>query len=557
MKHRFLHIALNIAVLLASSSTLLAAEKTAPPKPDPILADLTTKVDAQWRAEWLNGALERLPPSLHIAISIRGTAAAQANEYGEIRLDSVLDENGKSYRWQCLPCGRCLQDMTAVIHPQIGTNKDGLNLEFQIRNRPRIKTIRELRGSVAVETGGEFEKIVVQNAFKKLGDPAKGEADPHDSGTLIRDNRLNELGGTLNMARGPIPKWNQNAKDCIRVSIDSSQLAVTKCELLDAKGNAIPDTGRHCSISKPYWYFNFETTVVVPADAQLRLTIQKNTRKVRIPFVAKDINVPEPDKEIDVPASKQDAYVEAETLPADSPICAGLRLNARADWRQWADNFRPPCLGLRVELRGETARQISAWGEFDIESAIDDAGRSLIFPSAHAEMQVRFFDSDAIDVDSELSSSPPKREIRELRGSMSLQIGDPSEIVTVKSFLNNFKKDKSLDAADLSALGIAVTLKERENVAKSSGGVDGIRLEVHWKRNSVALCQICDAEGATLARDSLILSYLGPTSVSFWSTFEKPLPSDAQLKLQVQKNTRKIRVPFVFKNINIPPIPTR
>jgi hypothetical protein len=39
MKHRFLHIALNIAVLLASSSTLLAAEIPATPKPDPILGD--------------------------------------------------------------------------------------------------------------------------------------------------------------------------------------------------------------------------------------------------------------------------------------------------------------------------------------------------------------------------------------------------------------------------------------------------------------------------------------------------------------------------------------
>jgi hypothetical protein len=537
-------------------TTLLSA-LSATEKPDPILADLTTTGIAHWESEWSSESQRKLPPNLHITVDIQGAAANQASEYGELRLDSVLDENGKSYRRQCLPYGPNLNGMTLQLHSG-GQNESGLSFTFRIRNRPPIQSIRELRGSLAVVTGREFEKVVVQNAFKNLGDPAKGETDSDDFGTMIRDKRLKALGVTLNVARCPVEKWaSEGTKDCISVRLESSPYVVTGCEILDAKGKEITELGSSQGGSKPRWSFGYEMPVVVPADAQLRLTLQKNAKKIRIPFVVNDVKVPKVEKRLDIPASADNAYVEAETLPADSPILAGLKLNAKAVRGQWADNVRPPYLTVHVELQGKTADEASAFGEFDIESAVDESGNSLVFPSEHAEMTVRFHDKDRLRIGSTLFSPPPKREIRELRGSMALQIGDPTEVVTVKNFLDHLSKDKPLDNADLKALGIVVTLDERKAVGPEYGGVEAIHLDLTWKRNAVVLCQVCDSAGTPLETGSRSLSYLGPTSVACFSAFKNPLPPDAQLKLSVQKNTRKVRVPFHFKNIEVPPIPTR
>jgi hypothetical protein len=559
MKHCILYRLLITAILLASSLPLLAAENPAPPKPDPLLAKPTATANARWERTWsYQDVAKRLPPHLQITVNLRGPAADQASEFGEVRLDSLLDENGKSYRWQC---GGTQQGMSTVNRDSTGFGKSGLNLDLRIHNRPAIKLIRELRGSVAVMTGGETEVVALKNAFKALGDPAKGETDPDDWGTMIRDKQLKKLGVTLNVARCPVPKWSGNdTKDCIRIRIESPQHTLTKCELLDAQGQAMAANSSSSCVGKPNWSYDYGLADVMPADARLRLTFQKNARKIRLPFVVIDVTVPEIDAgrdDLNVPASPDDAYVEAETLPADSPILAGLKLNAEAAWQRSPEKGQPPYLTVEVELQGETADRTSAFGEFDIESAFGDDGEPLVFPSAQEEMHVRFHDKDRFLTYSRLSSPPPKKEIRELRGSMALQIGDKPETVAVKNFLNGFKKDKLLDNADLKALGIAVKLEAQTTVGKKDAGTEIIRLGLNWKNNAVTSCEICDAEGTPLERVSRSLWFQGPKSVGCWYNYRKPIPPDAQLKIQVQKNPRKIRVPFQFKNIEVPPSPTR
>jgi hypothetical protein len=380
---------------------------------------------------------------------------------------------------------------------------------------------------------------------------------------MIRDKQLKSLGVTLNVARCPIPKWSgDNTKDLVRIRVESPQHILAKFELLDAQGQALTTTSSSSCVGKPNWSYDYGLTDVVPADAQLRLTFQKNTRKVRLPFIVKDVKVPKIDAgrdELNVPASTDDAYVEAETLPADSPILAGLKLDAEAAWQPPSEmeKGQPPYLIVHINLQGETADRTSAFGEFDIESAVGDDGEPLIFPSPQEQMRARLRDKDRFAINSRLSSPPPKKEIRELRGSMALQIGDKTETVSVKNFLDSFKKDKLLDNAELKALGIAVKRETQPAVRNRDVGNRMIRFDLSWKGNAVASCEICDTDGTPLEGASRSTWFEGQKSVGCWYYFKKPIPSDAQLKIQVQKNPRKVRIPFHFKNIEVPPNPTR
>ena len=62
-------------------------------------------------------------------------------------------------------------------------------------------------------------------------------------------------------------------------------------------------------------------------------------------------------------------------------------------------------------------------------------------------------------------------------------------------------------------------------------------------------------EEAILPKGNSSLSYTGPKSMTWWCSFKDSIPQDALLRLYVHRDSRKIRVPFVFKNIEIPPMP--
>jgi hypothetical protein len=289
------------------------------------------------------------------------------------------------------------------------------------------------------------------------------------------------------------------------------------------------------------------------------LTIQKGDRKVRVPFVLADIAVPKIDKtqeHFDVPASAEDVFVEAETVPANDPILAGLKLTAKADWRPWQGNVKPPGLAVQIGLEGRPVEQVSAFGEFDIESALDESGNPLDFPSSHAEMQVRSWDCDSLDIESTLQAPPPVRKISQLRGSLALQLGGPNEIIVVKDFLRNIKKDNPLDNAALKTLGIVVTVEHERHLGKEYAAAEAVRIHLEWKQNAVVLCTVCDEEKLAVLEGNRSLSRTGRRSVSWWQSFKEPLPPHAQLRLCVRKLSRKIRVPFLFKDIEVPPKPT-
>ena len=562
--------ALIAVIFFAWSFTIQAAEKSAPPTPDPLLSDLKTTVEVAWNSYWEDG--KQAPPALDISVLFRGKAAAQASEFGELHLDSVLDEHGKSYRWTCDSFPFDAKYMTPVSHANSDSD-DAFRLKLRIVNRPPIQTIRELRGSLALKTDGTFEPLLIDGVFKKLVDPTEENADPDDWGTVVRDKRLDSLGVKLSVARRPIPKWSDSKtfKDCIHVNVKSDSLPVVDCEIVDAKGKPIKteDTG---SCGKTI-SLDCLATVRVPSDARLRLTFHKNARKVRVPFVLTDIAVPKIDANqfgMDVPASADGAFVEAEALSPNDPIVTGLHWRVETKWATWMRDEWPPRLVVTFQAKGKTVRSISASGEMDVESALTDSGRSLFVP-CETEMKARFKDANPFQIEAWISDLPPMSKIRELRGSIALQVAGSTEPVVVKDFLKRVTKESLLDDPALKALGIVAKIEHRKNGDKDYADFQAIRIgnqppstaeavkiDLKWKQNAVVSCELCDpTTGEPLKTDSSGTSNPTLRSVGLFYSFKDPLPPKVELRFRVQKNTRKVRVPFAFKDVEVPKMPSK
>ncbi len=547
-------------LVLAMPSFLAAAEKPSPPEPDPILADLKITASPDWEIQWDNRANKPGPPSLAIRVNLRGSAIDQASASGRVKLDSLLDEHGKSYRKACSVFD-CDGLMSAFCYNRNGRKQDNLLLFFTIPNRPLIHTIRELRGSVTVETGGKPDDIVIDDAFKRLEDRADNEKlDPDGWARPLRNKRLQELGVTVTVARMLIDKHRgSEVKDSIRVTLESKTRALVGYEILDSGGRCIPTGSDSWSGTLNAWDIMFDTPRVVPRDARLRLMFRKGARRILVPFVLKNLAVPKIDKNspdyLKVPASSEDAFVEAEPVAAKDPILAGWKLTAKAAWRPWQGSVKPPDLTVKIEAEGLAAELASAYGEFEIEAALDERGQPLDFPGTQREMQARFCDSDRLSIEIVASEAHPMHKLRELRGSMALQTGGRIETITVKHFLKNIEKKGSLDDPALKTLGIDIQAERRKNLAASYGGPEALNLSLQWKRTPVVMCEVRDADGSPLRTGNSSLSYTGPRSLTWWRSFKDAIPQDAQLRVHVQKDSRKIRVPFAFKDIEVAPVP--
>lgn len=546
-----------VAIVLAPARAGWGEETVA--KGDPILADLKVEGKAEWRHEWNPESSGKSPPSLQIEVRLRGTAVAKASASGKLRLDSLVDETGKSYRWACESYPRMDGPTFAIFGRDIDSGKDGLSLDFKLRNRPSIKSIRELRGSLVVMTGGESQEITIKDAFKRLEDRSEEEnLDPDGWSRPLEDKTLKELGLKVTVSRGPLDRRYIPAevKDSVGVSIESSSCAIVGWDVVDAQGKGLKIRGSSWGGMAPKWSFEFQTTALVPRDGAIRLKIHKNDRKVVVPFVLKDIGVPEVPKSLDIAASADDAYVAAEKLPAEDPVMAGLKLSAKARWQKWRDNKQPPELTLSIELAGETESRISAYGEFDFESASDESGHRIGFSGMQREMIAHFreqhrYGPKHLALGAMADAGHEIKKIRELRGSMSIQIGDKPEVVTIKDFLRGMKLNKPLADPRLNSLGIVATVERRESSHEDHGGEE-MSIALSWKKNALVLCRVCDGEGKPLAETSDSLSYMSTRRVTFWGSFQREVPEDAQLQLSVQKNVRKIRVPFSFKEIEVP-----
>jgi hypothetical protein len=228
----------------------------------------------------------------------------------------------------------------------------------------------------------------------------------------------------------------------------------------------------------------------------------------------------------------------------------------------------PPRLVATFHANGKTLPSISASGEMDIESALTDSGQSFFVP-CETEMKVRFMNAKPLQFDAWISDPPPMSKIRELRGSIALQVGGPPENIVVKDFLQKVTRENLLDDPALKALGIVAKVERKKNGDEGYAdflmirignqpptSAEAIKIDLEWKLNTVVSCELCDpASGEPLKIDSSGQSNPSLRSVGLFYSFNDPLPPNVELRFRVHKNTRKVRVPFVFKDIEIPPMP--
>ncbi len=595
---------LGVALLLAFHAHLFAAEKPATEKPDPILADLKTTAKAEWEPKGADAKGKPKPPTLKIVVHLHGSAIDRASCVDEWKLDSAVDESGKSFRWQCTS--------KVGIHdsPEIIDHGDGdAEFHFKVPNHPTIRSIRELRGSLSLLTGGKCEQVIVPNAFKHLRTPIK--ADDLDALGIV----------WIRVARQPKSKWPRDPKikDSFKIRAALSANAIIGCEILGADGQSIskgtrllsddsasagaggvwsrlfsavlglddsePDGKQHVAMS-------LDVGVQVPEDAKLRLTVQKDT-KIRMPFSVKHILIPDIEKNIDIPASREDAFVDATPISRDDPILAGLKFRAEADWRSscgelniakgseplhCCKTYDLVYAAVELTLLGKAAELTSAYGEVDLTSVRDEDGNPLdLFPTGNWEMQKRLNVTGNPEVRLTFTPQRPLHKIRELRGTMALETSDQCSVVTIKDLLKKIKPaipldDASLkapgevkirpgmplDDASLKALGVKVVVSRSQEPAMRLGGVpigsESLDITVEWQRNAVIEFNVRDGNGKPLDADSSSSSWTGSRSV--WCRYSySSIPPDTQLQMTVQKNSRKVRVPFVLKDIDVPPMP--
>ncbi len=186
---------LLLVLFLVSPAPILAAEK---PAADPIVADLKIVPRVEWEWGGYCGGREQ-PPELAVSFEFQGKAASLASRIDGVHLDSFLDGNGKSQKWRC-------RTSAALRDPDW---KGRVHVSVTIPNRPAIKSVREVRGSVLLETGGDYEKVLLKDAFKEIDEP-------------IADKRLDALGVRITPMRPlePFFALQSQEEDCVTVRAD-------------------------------------------------------------------------------------------------------------------------------------------------------------------------------------------------------------------------------------------------------------------------------------------------------------------------------------------------
>jgi hypothetical protein len=164
------------------------------------------------------------------------------------------------------------------------------------------------------------------------------------------------------------------------------------------------------------------------------------------------------------------------------------------------------------------------------------------------------FDKDGAEIVLRTREQPFPKVIHELKGSVAIQTGGHLETVIVKDILKNIGKPVESEA--LKALGMTVQVAEhKKGLGREYGGPESLRIYFAWGPKTVIHhFDVLDGEGEVV--ECAGSSGLDTTCVADLSgTYRKKLGPDTQLRIVVQKDSRKVRVPFVLKDIEVKPAP--
>lgn len=243
---------------------------------------------------------ERYPRSAaNVVLDFRGTAARSASAMGELRLDAVIDKSGTSHLQAC-KTWKGNEEMTPQFLDHFGyyDSPEGFSVGFEFNDQAPIQKLQEIRGSLALQLGGERKTIVVKDAFRRLGEPADrsmAKTGPlRETGWMaepMKSKLLSEQGIRIAVRR-ILVEPPLLATDSVAIQVECNN-QILQFDVLDATGKALPCLGKtYDATEMPHWLFWFASDRPIPSDAKLRLIVDRGGRKVRVPFVLKEIEVP-------------------------------------------------------------------------------------------------------------------------------------------------------------------------------------------------------------------------------------------------------------------------
>ncbi len=287
MRHAVYIFFVVMSAIACSIPSLRADEAGSQEELSANLADLQITSDVSWKE---GGGDDPQTTYLDISIIAKGSAAAAATACGDVELDSLTDENGQivdlknlTYRYGMILANH---EDGSEIYP-----KDGVRISLDFDNPPPLKKLSEMRGSFALRTGGRLQEVVIADLLKYCG----GDID---------NEMLKKLGVTVRVARSTqptkesgLPSFIVPAKpndriDELKLVILRDDNAVVRLEVTDSNGKPVELCASGSCSTSSIGSANFTCLDKFPDDSQLRLTIHRDAKKVRVPFVLKDVKIP-------------------------------------------------------------------------------------------------------------------------------------------------------------------------------------------------------------------------------------------------------------------------
>jgi hypothetical protein len=524
-------------------------------KDEKLVAELKKNVEIEWD-QWPGKK-----PAMKIKITLQGKAASLASACGELKIEEFVNENGNKLEPDEDDSLENEIDEASHIRGVNDVFGSGTGLVLKIKTPPEFKAIKSLKGTLALQTGGVEQKVTVKNPLESLDCEIDNEA-------------LSALGISLSIKR-KISETKQKpgvfaSADEIQLNAKWQKTPIVRCEFYNKIWQIEAWMKSPGWSSDPHQFlYNLGYQKKLPDGAELRLTVHQDRRKVLVPFEFKDIEVPPVPKiawSSSVEEEKKDVD-KAEELRPDDPLLADMNVTAKAEWClgfSTNNSKKQPPLRIKFEMTGRAASLASQKSEVAITSITDENGQPVALKKSDEDCNFHVIarsignqTKDGIEFLHDFKKAPPVKNISELRGSIDLRTDGKIEIITLKDFPKE-QGDKITDES-LKSLGITIEAerkKKSETNFLGSNMRDELAVRADFGKSPIIDCEIIDAKEKPIKTISAC-SCGQENSCSYSLGYMRKLPPDAKIRITYHKDGRKVRVPLVCKDIEIPPIPEK
>lgn len=269
--------------------------------------ELKVTAQAEWGPAFFASEGDDAPePPLEVAIVVRGKGAAQASAFGDLKLETIKDDQGRELEGKLDSLMGEMMDEEGQMQLIDRTSrfeqhpKDGVRIPIEIENpEPPIDAIKEIRGTVKLRTGGRYENVVVSDIKTQLEKPIADEVlkqagiaievtsqtsdDPTSDDQASDDSRQGD-GFTFGLGG--------EAAETVVVDARGTLEPLVHVELVDGSGKPLEPMMSGSAGFGQQMQYSLGFAEPVPADARLRLVLHVDAQEVVVPFAVKDIDVP-------------------------------------------------------------------------------------------------------------------------------------------------------------------------------------------------------------------------------------------------------------------------